>query len=71
MYAGARRVVASSWNVDDAASAAFMAKFYTAMEKEHMPPAAALRQAETEMLKQQRWADPYYWAGFQLQGEWR
>lgn len=71
MHAGAKRVVASLWKTDDAASAALMAEFYTAMEKDQMPPAAALRQAQIEMLKQPRWADPYYWAGFQLQGEWR
>jgi len=36
-----------------------------------MRPAAALRQAQIEMLAQPRWADPYYWAAFTIQGEWQ
>jgi CHAT domain-containing protein len=41
------------------------------MLKENLRPAAALRAAQIEMAKQKRWAAPYYWAGFVLQGEWR
>lgn len=71
MYAGARRVVASLWSVDDAATAELMARFYKAMEKDDMRPPAALRQAQIEMSRQERWKDPYYWAGFIIQGEWK
>jgi CHAT domain-containing protein/Flp pilus assembly protein TadD len=69
MYAGAGRVLASLWNVDDVATAELMGRFYRAMEHDAMRPAAALRQAQTEMWKQQRWNAPYYWAAFTLQGE--
>jgi CHAT domain-containing protein len=34
-------------------------------------PAAALREAQLAVSRQKRWEDPYYWAGFVLQGEWR
>ena len=34
-----------------------------------LPHAAALRAAQFEMSKQKRWASPYFWAGFMLQGE--
>jgi CHAT domain-containing protein/Tfp pilus assembly protein PilF len=71
MYAGASRVVASLWNVDDAATADLMARFYQGMLKEGMRPAAALRQAQLDMWKQKRWRDPYYWAAFTIQGDWR
>jgi CHAT domain-containing protein len=70
MYAGAPRVVASLWNVQDRATAELMTRFYEKMLKEGMPPAAALRAAQVSMLKQARWKAPYYWAGFLLQGEW-
>lgn len=70
MYAGASRVVASLWNVNDAATAQLMAKFYSGMFKDHMQPAVALRRAQVEMLKNTRWNLPYYWAGFVIQGEW-
>jgi len=36
-----------------------------------LPPAAALRRAQRAMLAHRKWKAPYYWAGFQLQGEWR
>lgn len=71
MYAGASRVVASLWKVSDAATAQLMAEFYRAMEKDHLAPAAALRAAQVRMWKQKRWSSPYYWAAFQIQGEWK
>jgi CHAT domain-containing protein len=48
-----------------------MKRFYEAMEQQGMSPAAALRTAQIAVSRQQRWHDPYYWAGFVLQGEWR
>jgi CHAT domain-containing protein len=71
MYAGASRVVASLWKVSDAATARLMADFYKAMESDGLPPAAALRAAQIQMWKQKRWSSPYYWAAFQIQGEWK
>jgi CHAT domain-containing protein/Tfp pilus assembly protein PilF len=71
MYAGASRVVASLWKVDDVATAQLMGNFYKAMLQDGMRPAAALRQAEVKMWRQKRWSDPYYWAAFTLQGEWK
>ena len=71
MYAGARRVVASLWKVDDAATAELMTRFYQQMLKEGKTAAAALREAQLSMRQQSRWHSPYYWAGFVLQGEWK
>jgi CHAT domain-containing protein len=72
MYAGSPRVVASLWRVDDAATAALMKRFYEAMlGPKKLRPAAALREAQLAVSRQKRWEDPYYWAGFVLQGEWR
>jgi CHAT domain-containing protein len=71
MYAGASRVVASLWKVDDVATSELMAEFYKGMLLHGLAPAAALRQAQLEMQKRKRWADPYYWAAFTLQGEWK
>lgn len=71
MYAGSSRVVASLWNISDEATSELMARFYKAMEVKGMAPAAALRSAQMQMWRQQRWTAPYYWAAFQIQGEWR
>jgi CHAT domain-containing protein/tetratricopeptide (TPR) repeat protein len=71
MYAGAARVVASLWTVDDQATAKLMSRFYEGMLKEGKPAAAALRQAQMEMILDTSWHEPYFWAGFELQGEWK
>lgn len=71
MYAGSSRVVASLWNISDEATSELMARFYRAMEVQGMAPAAALRRAQLQMWRQKRWNAPYYWAAFQIQGEWR
>ena len=71
MYAGAERVVATLWKVDDAATANLMGLFYKEMFTNGKRPAAALRDAQIELAKQKRWSSPFYWAGFVLQGEWR
>jgi CHAT domain-containing protein len=65
-------VVASLWKVDDAATAELMAQLYEGMLKKGLSPASALRSAQLAMWRQSRWqGDPYFWAAFQLQGEWR
>ncbi|MDX2241665.1 MAG: tetratricopeptide repeat protein [Leptolyngbyaceae cyanobacterium bins.302] len=69
MYAGTPRVVTSLWNVDDEATAMLMEQFYTAMLKQGKPPAAALRASQLAMWQQGK--NPYLWAAFTLQGEWR
>ncbi|MEG4045317.1 tetratricopeptide repeat protein [Microcoleus sp. Pol17_C1] len=71
MYAGAQRVVVSLWSVDDQGTATLMSSFYQGMLKKGLTPAAALRAAQLEMWKQEEWRSPYYWAAFNLQGEWR
>ena len=71
MYAGASRVVASLWQVDDESTAELMQRFYRAMLKDGRRPADALRAAQLEMSRHPRWSAPFHWAGFLLQGEWR
>ncbi len=71
MFAGASRVIASLWKVNDVATASLMGRFYRAMENDHLTPAAALREAQLAMQHDRQWAAPYYWAGFELQGEWK
>jgi len=68
MYAGVPRVVASLWNVKDAATSELMQRFYRGLLQKKLRPAAALRAAQISMLQEPRWAAPYQWAGFVLQG---
>jgi CHAT domain-containing protein len=71
MYAGAQRVAVSLWSVDDEGTAVLMQKFYQKMVQQKLAPAAALRAAQIEMMQQEKWQSPYYWAAFTLQGEWK
>ncbi|WDD99643.1 CHAT domain-containing tetratricopeptide repeat protein [Thalassomonas actiniarum] len=72
--AGTRRVVASLWSVQDDATAKLMGAFYQFLLKEKKAPGEALRLAKLEVKNYQRrnrqkpWKDPFYWAGFVLQG---
>lgn len=69
MHAGASRVVASLWKVDDDATAELMTHFYREMLQSQRSPAAALREAQVSMWRQRRWRAPYYWAAFVMQGD--
>ncbi|MDH3254636.1 MAG: CHAT domain-containing protein [Acidobacteriota bacterium] len=71
MYAGARRVVASLWKVDDEATSELMGEFYRHMLSDGRSPAAALRLTQIEMWRHKQWSPPFYWAAFTLQGEWQ
>ena len=64
--AGAQSVVSTLWELEDHATAQLMANFYAHLGR-HEGKAEALRQAQLEMLNSG--APPYYWAGFELDGE--
>ncbi len=68
--AGASRVMASLWSVQDEATAVLMSRFYRALFEDRLPPAAALRAAQISMWRDPQFRDPYYWAAFVLQGAW-
>jgi CHAT domain-containing protein len=69
MYAGARSVVASLWNVNDTATAELMKTFYANLKKGESKD-EALRHAKLSLLhgRQVSWRNPYYWAPFVLAG---
>lgn len=70
MYAGSPRVVVSLWSVEDQATSELMQTFYQQMLQAKLKPAAALRNAQIKIWHQRKYAAPYYWAAFTLQGEW-
>jgi CHAT domain-containing protein/tetratricopeptide (TPR) repeat protein len=68
LNAGAGAVLASVWDVDDRATAAFMAHFYREVFEKHQSLDAALRVAQTRMRADARWLHPADWAGWVLIG---
>ena len=69
LYAGAKRVAASLWRVDDEATGDLMRVFYKEMLEKGKTPSDALRQAQLSLRRERRWREPFYWAAFVLQGE--
>ncbi len=67
LVAGASRVVASLWPVDDAVTAGFMAVFYGAL-RAGQAPAAALACAQS--VTRQAHPHPCFWGAFALYGAW-
>jgi len=59
----------SLWSVDDHATADLMEELYRGMIRDHLRPAAALREAQIAIAK--KYPSPYDWAAFELQGDWR
>tara|TARA_A100001388_G_scaffold179773_1_gene134609 strand:- start:163 stop:678 length:516 start_codon:yes stop_codon:yes gene_type:complete len=70
--AGARSSLLSLWKVDDIATADFMEKFYQKL-KDGMGRSEALAETQKEFKNHSitRFRHPYYWAAFQLSGDWR
>lgn len=66
LYAGSSNIVASLWEVDDAATAELMQAFYRALLAGE-PKRAALRQAQLALRA--RFPDPLHWAAFYLTGD--
>ena len=73
LAAGARRVIASQWSVDDASTAVLIGELFeriAAAEKNGrtISFAAALRDSKRAVRAHPGWASPFYWSPFVLTG---
>ncbi|HEX8551874.1 MAG TPA: CHAT domain-containing protein [Abditibacteriaceae bacterium] len=69
--AGARSAVASLWSVNDEATAALVANFYTALKQNRgISKAAAMQKAQLATMQDERFAHPAFWAPFLVIGNW-
>ena len=73
LVAGARRVAASNWLVDDEAAASLMSYFTGGIARDMGQSASPdyskrLRDAKRWVRQQDKWKSPYYWGGFVLVG---
>ncbi|MCB0063424.1 MAG: CHAT domain-containing protein, partial [Caldilineaceae bacterium] len=69
-YAGSPAVLATNWRVDDESVATFFEHFYQHLREKHTT-AEALRLAQIEILNNPATASPYYWAAFNLYGDYQ
>jgi CHAT domain-containing protein len=66
LRAGARRVIAGLWDVDDESTAALMNQLYAGITAGHSP-ARSLRDAKLDLIHRGgRFVKPYYWGPFEL-----
>lgn len=68
--AGARSVVATLWSVSDEATVAVMEAFYRAL-RDGQAKDEALRTAQISRIRSRDDSHPFFWAAFQLSGDWR
>lgn len=71
LKARARSALGTLWPVSDDAARDIMPKFYRGMVQEGRSKAQALRQAQTDILTDPRYAHPFFWAPFVLVGDWQ
>ncbi len=70
-YAGARSVLASVWGISDLSTARFMERFYGYLHNGETKD-EALRAAQMDQIRGKSGSShPFYWAAFQLTGDWR
>jgi CHAT domain-containing protein len=69
LQAGARRVIAGLWDVDDESTSALMVRLYSELAR-GVPAEEALRDAKLSLLHAESpYNKPYYWGPFQLYSE--
>lgn len=69
LLAGAARVIASRWPVDDEAASRLFKSFYTFLWQDGLSPSAALRKAQLALSSEVRFRSPYYWGAYFLVGK--
>ena len=68
LAAGARAVVASQWRVEASSTTRLMLAFHSSI-LHGQGKSQALRRAELVLIHSDRYAHPFYWAGFVLMGD--
>jgi len=68
---GAASVMASLWQVSDAAAPEFMQSFYRGIVADNLSKAGALQRTQSAMIQSETFKDPFYWAPFVIMGNWR
>jgi CHAT domain-containing protein/tetratricopeptide (TPR) repeat protein len=69
LYVGAQNVLATLWRVEDQSAALLAGFFYE--ELRDLLPSQALAHAQLRMISHPEFSDPFYWAGYRLNGSGR
>lgn len=67
---GAKSTLATLWRVRDESTVFFITEFYKHLKEPNMTKAEAMRKAQLEMIADENFNDPFFWAPFVLVGNW-
>ncbi|MGH8535816.1 MAG: CHAT domain-containing protein [Gammaproteobacteria bacterium] len=70
LKAGARSVMASLWAVSDVSTSRLVGLFFENLKNAKLTKAQALRRAQQQLLADDEYKHPFYWAPFVLIGNW-
>lgn len=70
LYSGTSSIMVSLWSVSADSTLKLMESFYTKIKNEKMSKVEALQKAQVEMMHDEQYSHPYYWAPFTLIGDW-
>jgi CHAT domain-containing protein len=70
LSAGAPSLMVSLWPVADESTEKLMKRFYAEMTK-GIDRRRALQAAQLDVMRDPRFSAPYFWAAFNLVGDWR
>lgn len=71
LYSGTKSIMVSLWRVNVVSTLKLMESFYKKIKNEKMSKAEALQKAQIEMMRDEQYFHPYYWAPFILIGDWK
>jgi len=71
LYAGAKNIIVSLWQVADESTSALMVDFYknSLTSKGQLSYSEALRNAKLKMIREEKYAHPFFWSPFILIGK--
>ncbi len=68
--AGAKRVLASLWSVNDRATTELVTQFYQGLSDPNLTKAQVLQAAQKALIQSEEYAHPAFWSAFVLIGNW-
>ena len=69
IYAGTPSILGTFWSVNDESTQVIMGHFYANLKT--MDKFQSMQKAQLAMIRDQRFHHPYFWAGFQMIGDYR
>jgi CHAT domain-containing protein len=71
LYSGVNSIMVSLWIVRADSTMKLMEDFYLKMKDKNMSKAEALQKAQIELMRDEKYSHPYFWAPFILIGDWK